>query len=117
MAIACLQECGKLEDCSSEYYSMTSIGQFEREPHLSKFDHLHGIYIYLPTGLNTRYSHSPRLHLIEYICYFASVFSLWFGFSIIAISKALIKAYKYYTERKPKSDNQLYDIQLKVNGN
>lgn len=98
MADECRLKCSKREDCSSEYYSMVSIGAFERDAHLPQYDQTHGIFIYLPSGRNTRYSHSPRLHLIEYICYFASVFSLWFGFSIIAISKALIKAYSYYNQ-------------------
>ena len=80
MAEQCLHACSKMEDCRSEYYSMTSIGQFEREAHMDEFDYLHGIYIYLPTGLNTRYSHSPRLHLIEYICYFARYIYLLYLF-------------------------------------
>ncbi|OTF72043.1 hypothetical protein BLA29_015443, partial [Euroglyphus maynei] len=32
--------------------------------------------IYLPSGLNTHYKHSPRLEWIEFICYYASVISL-----------------------------------------
>lgn len=99
MAEECRVKCGKQEDCTTEYYTMVSIGAFERDHvHLPQYDPTHGLFIYLPSGRNTRYSHSPRLHLIEYICYFASVFSLWFGFSIIAISKALIKAYSYYNQ-------------------
>ena len=105
-----------MEDCNSEYYLTTTIGQFERDTHHPEFDDFHSIFIYLPTGLNTRYSHSPRLHLIEYICYFASVFSLWFGFSIIATSEALIKAYQYYTMRKLKNAT-LYNIHFKELGN
>lgn len=111
IAEQCLQTCTKMENCKNEYYSTSIIGQFDRDPvHYPKFNPLHGIFIYLPSGLNTRYVHSPRLHLTEYICYFASVFSLWFGFSIIAISQALIKAYKLYKIHKiTKKDTKKID--------
>lgn len=105
MAEKCLNVCSKMKDCVSEYYSMSVIGQFERTHHLSQYDQFHGIYIYLPSGLNTRYIHSPRLHLIEYICYFGSVFSLWFGFSIIALSRALIGAIYQYNKSNPSNEN------------
>lgn len=103
MADRCGLACSKMEDCYREYYELNTIGQFERTDEQQML----GIYIYLPNGMNTKYFHSPRLHLIEYICYFASVFSLWFGFSIIAISKALIKAYRYYSCRRVKSVNEV----------
>ena len=111
MAEQCRQICSKQQDCQSEYYSISITGQFERSDEFAQYKDHHGIYIYLPAGLNTRYSHSPRLHLIEYICYFASVFSLWFGFSIITISKVLIRAYHYYKERHSK--NPAVDMQEK----
>lgn len=117
MAERCLVRCGKQEDCTTEYFSMASIGQFEREAEKKESQHLHGIFIYLPTGRNTRYSHSPRLHLIEYICYFASVFSLWFGFSIIAIAKVLIKAYQFYSgpNGSETQSEAPYNVQMKGN--
>lgn len=88
-----------MEDCESEYYSTSIIGQFDRDPvNYPKYNPWHGIFIYLPSGLNTHYVHSPRLQGVEYVCYFASVVSLWFGFSIITISEALVKAYELYQE-------------------
>ena len=94
MAHHCLEVCGKKEDCFNEYFTTNIIGQWDREVGVN--DNLHGVFIYLPTGLNTRYIHSPRLHLIEYICYTASVFSLWFGISMTTLSKILIIFYNNY---------------------
>ncbi|KAF7492294.1 hypothetical protein SSS_08620 [Sarcoptes scabiei] len=111
MAERCLNSCSNRQDCHSEYYSMSVIGQFERRQSTqAKNENLHGIYIYLPSGLNTRYEHSPRLHLIEFICYFASVFSLWFGLSIIAISKALINTVHTYRKRREDEMSKKNDL-------
>lgn len=105
MAKHCGHICSKQKDCKREYYSIAIKGQFERSVDFMHQDHLHGIFIYLPAGLNTQYLHKPRLHLIEYFCYFASVFSLWFGFSIITISRALINAYHYYKDYKAREED------------
>ncbi len=98
MANQCLKTCGKKENCFNEYLTMNIIGQFERE--VNKHDEWYGIFFHLPTGLNTKYIHSPRLHLVEYICYAASVFSLWFGISITTLSKVIIIFYNRLRNKK-----------------
>ena len=93
----CLKVCGKKQNCFNEYFSTNIIAKWERGDGIR--DNMHEILIYLPSGLNTRYMHTPRLHLIEYICYAASVFSLWFGISMTTISRVFVVLYNYYRNK------------------
>nr|XP_027199509.1 uncharacterized protein LOC113793650 [Dermatophagoides pteronyssinus] len=90
MSEECSEFCSKRQDCKSEFFTVQPIAEFERGHGRPEWQNLYRINIYLPSGLNTHYKHSPRLEWIEFICYYASVISLWFGFSIIAFSRALV---------------------------
>jgi len=103
----CRLACGKQDDCYSEYFNLIQMGHFERSADRKEDEDLFGIYLYLPTGIITKYFHSPRLHLTEFICYFGSIFSLWFGFSMITTSKMAIKLYCFYHKAKQQPVEQL----------
>jgi len=74
----CLRMCPNY-DCIKYYYKPNLVasgikGQIENT-----------ISIGFSTEAETTYWHKPRIELIEYICYMASIFNLWFGFSILSI--------------------------------
>ena len=91
----CLSVCDK--NCFNEYFTPNVIARWARDVVDENLDE---ILIYMPTGLKTQYIHSPRLHLIEYICYTASVLSLWFGFSMTTLLKVLIAIYNSYKNKR-----------------
>ena len=107
IAHQCLDVCGKKENCFDEFFTTNTIGQWERVA--TDDQSLYGAFVFLPSGRNTRYVHSPRLHLIEYICYTASVISLWFGISMTTLCKMLIISYNYYRVKR-QNEGQSLDI-------
>ena len=96
----CLKVCGKKQNCFNEYFSTNIIAKWERGYGIKEDSVKDEILIYLPSGLNTRYRHTPQLHLIEYICYSASVFGLWFGISMTTVAKGFVVSYNYYRNKQ-----------------
>lgn len=88
MSTFCLNFCGDFPDCHSEYYKVDVIGFVQNS---LGFD----IVLLSPHGLNTLYTHSPKLRLVEFLCFAGSQLSPWFGFSFIASSYSLFHAIDY----------------------
>jgi hypothetical protein len=109
MSNNCVKTCSKKENCFNEYFNIKVVEKWKKGDNTdnqSIGDKLHEILIFLPTGMITKYTHSPRLHLQEFICYAASVFSLWFGISIITFSK-FIYAFLHYLTHKNDKENDI----------
>ena len=65
-------------DCAIDYYKTVA---------LHKVKNTKGTFLTLviPTEPETSYSHEPRIELVEFICYLASTFNMWFGFSMLSL--------------------------------
>jgi len=76
---SCRKFCGFSNDCFKQYFSFkTSIDQ--------NFDQLNSIlYIYPPDLPTLIFTHSPKIEIEEFICFIASIVSLWFGFSVMML--------------------------------
>jgi len=76
----CDKFCGYFKDCYKEYFHLD-----ERR---IKEDYLENYYICLicPTSSNTIIRHLPKIYLEEFLCFMASILSLWFGFSVIMLT-------------------------------
>ncbi|XP_046912658.2 uncharacterized protein LOC124493606 [Dermatophagoides farinae] len=86
MSKKCLTTCSKRQECHSEFYTISMMDDIERKPlqNLYEFD------VYFSTTANTHYKHQPRMEFVEFICFYASTISLWFGFSIVAFSRSVV---------------------------
>ena len=71
-------------DCSIDHYKV--IGLLKTiEKHKKPSEQLTLLKIQIPTEPETSYSHQPRIELVEFICYLASTFNMWFGFSMYSL--------------------------------
>ncbi|XP_027199513.2 uncharacterized protein LOC113793653 [Dermatophagoides pteronyssinus] len=86
MSNECLTTCSKRQECHSEFYTMSMMDDFERKPMQNRYE----FDVYFSSTANTHYKHQPRMELVEFICFYASTISLWFGFSIIAFSRSVL---------------------------
>jgi hypothetical protein len=83
--------CGDIcynDDCYREYYCIN-------HEYIGKIND--SIYIlFVPQSTPTTIIvHSAKLRLQEFLCYIASIISLWFGFSIIVLNEIGLNIYKY----------------------
>ncbi|CAG2103925.1 unnamed protein product [Medioppia subpectinata] len=84
IAADCANRIGRRPDCHSVYYTMNK--SFDSEKHnTSKEEHVKFyVYIKMPTNTITRYVHSPRMELSQYMGIIGGVSGLWFGLNILA---------------------------------
>lgn len=92
MSKYCLDFCGNFPDCHSEYYHVELI---RIVPQTNWFY----INIRSPIGFNTKYIHSPKLKLIEFLCFVGSQLSLWTGFTLLAISRCAFRCLQFFYKR------------------
>ena len=77
----CAKRCPHF-DCSIDHYKPVILHKSNRK--LPKYPGTL-LQIQIPTEPETSYSHKPRIELVEFICYLASTFNMWFGFSIYSL--------------------------------
>lgn len=76
------QECRRMcpnVDCLKYYYKPVMISAKEDTHDWVDID------VMIPSEPDTDYYNTPRIPTIEFLCYIASVLSLWFGFSILSL--------------------------------
>ena len=80
----CVKRCSHF-DCSIDHYKTVELLRTtDKHKKLNKQTQDTIIKIQIPTEPETSYSHQPRIDLVEFICYLASTFNFWFGFSVIS---------------------------------
>ena len=72
----CRKQCHYL-DCTIDYYRPLKFNKYERNTTT--------LQLIFPTKPETVYYHEPKTATIEFICYLASTFSMWFGLSIYSV--------------------------------
>ena len=85
----CLKECPHY-DCLIDYYI----------PVVVHDDYPHGLPLELniPTKPETTFHLEPKFETIEFICYLASTFGMWFGFSLLELYSLTTSLHKYSTK-------------------
>jgi len=68
-----------MSECFKEYFIFNSVKGVIS--HFNKNNYY--IYILYPSYPSTVYEIYPKMYFEEYLCLISSVFSLWFGFSIL----------------------------------
>ena len=76
----CLKMCPKV-DCFLQYYRTIKSSEYPGK----LVDNYTRIDITTPVEPDTTFFHKPKIELIEFLCYVASMLSVWFGFSLITI--------------------------------
>jgi hypothetical protein len=111
----CEKICDQNIDCFNEYFSLSekngeSNSQWQR------------IVIFAPATANTIIRESAKIQVEEFLCFIASIVSLWFGFSIFMLSNACIFVANYMNiilfKYKTKISNlrvKSLSIQMRVN--
>ncbi|CAG2104716.1 unnamed protein product [Medioppia subpectinata] len=79
IAADCANEIGRRPDCHAVYYTMNKINDIERDNNGKDIDSQFFIQINMPTNTITRYVHSPRMELSQYMGIIGGVSGLWFG--------------------------------------
>lgn len=82
----CTQMC-RLENCYNEYYSVEEI---PIKATLSAKSETFILSLYAHINYDTTCTHLPKLQFTEFLIYVGSVFSLWFGISMISMSQIVI---------------------------
>nr|XP_046912508.1 uncharacterized protein LOC124493476 [Dermatophagoides farinae] len=86
----CSQFCSKRQDCVCELFKITIMEEIERNNENIQLKDRFQLKVMIPIDLNKYYTHKPRMEWIEFICFYASTISLWFGFSIIAFARSIM---------------------------
>jgi hypothetical protein len=93
----CIKFCGLNDDCFKQYFT------FYSDEEVYDVGDNFVILVYPPDLPTLIFTHLPKMQTEEFICFIASIFSLWFGFSIImlsdvcsAVSANLVKIYNDY---------------------
>ncbi|CAG2105146.1 unnamed protein product [Medioppia subpectinata] len=87
----CAQRIGRRPDCHAVYYTMNTFDSYQRAVANGSTFFIHYL---VPTDPITRYVHSPRMELSEYMGIIGGVSGLWFGLNILAfydIGKFVVK--------------------------
>jgi hypothetical protein len=74
----CIKRCPHY-DCVINYYKPVLLHKAVRNQKTSPGTLLQ---IQIPSEPETSFSHSPKIELVEFICYMASTLNMWFGFSM-----------------------------------
>ncbi|XP_054161642.1 uncharacterized protein LOC128959665 [Oppia nitens] len=75
----CRHQCGQQQDCRKSYYT------FFETKFLNKSETMFVMDVFPPDLPDLLVLHSAKLQLEEFGCYLASIFSLWFGLSILTV--------------------------------
>ena len=63
-----------------------------------------------PNAPMTMYYQRPAIEYIEFLCYLASIFSLWFGFSLLSIYDWILVIYSQTTQKKAQQTEIAQDV-------
>jgi len=88
----CNKICGSEIDCYNEFYSYDVI----REP-INTINY-RWIHIRKPFYPKEVVQHWPKIRFEEYLCFVASIMSLWFGLSIMMLTNLCIYFVKYFVK-------------------
>ena len=94
----CDRICGRFTDCYKEYYvvkngeTLTDTGVYQ-------------IMIDFPTHPTTIYEISLKMCFEEYLCLIASILSIWFGFSILAVTNKLLVIFQNFNQTNSSKNN------------
>ncbi|CAG2103926.1 unnamed protein product [Medioppia subpectinata] len=83
LAADCAHQIGRRPDCHSVYYTMNKVYSHQRVNNSNDSAYSY-VSFNMPAGTITRYVHSPRMELAEYMGYIGGVSGLWFGLNILA---------------------------------
>jgi len=102
--------CDSMIETNQEFYlfQVQKLGTFAMD--------YHPIFIEFPTEPVTIYEIYPKMYFEEYLCFVASLLSLWFGFSFVNCYKYFILMYKTLKIYKSKNmtTNKLVLIKLRL---
>lgn len=79
---ACHPKCSQRRECFQINFEIQSLNW-------QKTSGERIIKLKLPTKPSIIYEETPRLKLEEYLCYLASITNLWFGFSVVMLSRLI----------------------------
>jgi hypothetical protein len=88
----CKNFCG-FNDCFKEIFELKEMKKMEFPEKNNKSIR---IYIYPPYASNLLLIHSAKIRIEEFLCYTASIFSLWFGFSVFMLTDVLVLIIKKF---------------------
>jgi hypothetical protein len=77
----CRKFCGESNDCLTDVFE-----SYQLNVPIAKSAEVFEIRVSPSTKPNLLLKHFPKIQMQEYICYIASIISLWFGFSITMLS-------------------------------
>jgi hypothetical protein len=89
----CKNLCGFNDDCFKEIFELKEM-QIMGFPEKSK--NSTRIQIYPPYASNLLLIHSAKIRIEEFLCYTASIFNLWFGFSVFMLAEASVLVFKKF---------------------
>jgi len=75
----CREFCGENNDCFAEIFELNEIRGGGKKGSFT-------LVFLLPTIPNLLFTHWPKIRFEEFLCFIGSIFSLWFGFSIVMLS-------------------------------
>jgi len=107
----CWQKCSQNTDCYKEFFRLDS-----KENEAKK----NTLRIEFPSHPTTIYEISLKMSVEEYLCYIASILSLWFGFSILSLTKFFHNFNNIYqkfiiNKTKNQQNINLYHVNINVN--
>jgi hypothetical protein len=76
---SCTKKCGSNTDCLKETFYLKKSEEID-------LDFNSTVFIFPPNLPSLKFENSPKIQVEEFICFIASIVSLWFGFSIIMLS-------------------------------
>jgi hypothetical protein len=86
----CKKYCGNFKDCYKEYFHLDET-RMKGDIYEDFFTFLN-----LPTLPNTIIKHTAKMHFEEFLCFIASIVSLWFGFSVIMLTDVCLLIVKNF---------------------
>ena len=76
-------------DCYAEYFKIDEVLPMSDPGKMKR-----NLFISFPGVPTTVITHKPGIYLEEFLCYIASIFSLWFGFSMLFLSEIFVEFFK-----------------------
>jgi len=109
----CNLVCASYQDCFKQYFHL------EESKLKKKGDKKSNLKVLIdpPTLPNTLITHSPKIHVEEFLCYIASIISVWFGFSLIMLTDVCLLIIKNANNFFYKYKTQITLTQFKINNN
>jgi hypothetical protein len=104
----CRELCGESKDCFAENYELSEIRSYGENG-------LFTIVIPLPTIPTLIFTHWPKIRFEEFLCFIGSIFSLWFGFSIVMLSDVCLLVVKQVKNVTNKFNTKVTQNNLIIN--